>query len=259
MTVLTDNEDFTAYIPDNLNECSLDQLLEIQRIKEEGLDKADIVVKFLQACIRDEHFEELVQLCNTSDLAEIALRVYDNFLNSNKFLDTQKIPFLTLRNKILDAPKDYIANICFGQFVEADKEYLLYFKTQNVMHLNKLVSILYRPRDEKIYDNEVNELHIKEIAKIELEIKTVINSYWTGCRLFLANRFKLVFPKTKSKEDDPLTFEKIKKSTQAYNSKMIQYAKTPDKKIDIYLENVYVVFEFIEHDLLEQMSIKSQQ
>ena len=40
---------------------------------------------------------------------------------------------------------------------------------------------------------------------------------------------------------------------------MIQYAKTPDKKIDIYLENVYVVFEFIEHDLLEQMSIKSQQ
>lgn len=251
MLIITDNEEFWSYFPESLNECSLDQILEIREARAEGLDKSEMAVKFMQICMTDEAYVEMIELCSVDFLAETATRIFERFEESESFLDIQKVPVLSLGDTELVGPQDYIQNICFGQYVEADYQYLLYYKTQNEIHLDKLIAVLYRPRDELKYNNAINDRLERKIKKLEPEIKAVIHAFWIGCRLFLSKRFKAVFPKKSAdgKLEKELTFAQIKASKAAYNAKMIQYAKTPERKIEIYLENVYLVFEFIDYDV----------
>lgn len=259
MIQLTDGAELDVYIPDKLNECSLDQLLILQKLRVESEDVAEFSVGFLKMCMPDEVFDELVALCEVDFLAGIAVQVSEYFVQSEGFLTIQKIPELLVKDMVLIGPKDCIANLCFGQFVEAETQFLLYFKTQKEQHLNSLISILYRPRGELSYNNETNAAVAVALKKVELEIKLIIHAYYLGCREYLKNRFKVAFPNRKTDDNAPkLLFSDITKMQAAYNAKMVQYAKSPERKKEVFLENVYTVFEFIEYDIVEYQETLNQ-
>jgi hypothetical protein len=259
MIQLTDGAELDVYIPQSLNECSLDQLLILQKIRVESEDVADFSVDFFRLCMPDEVFDELVALCDVELLGGMAVQAADMFLQSEGYLTMQKIPELLIKDTVFVGPKDCIANLCFGQFVEAETQFLLYFKTQKEQHLNSLVSILYRPRGEISYNNETNAAVADGLKKVELEIKLIIHAYYLGCREYLNNRFKVAFPKKKANDKAPkLLFSDITKMQAAYNAKMVQYAKSPERKKEVFLENVYTVFEFIEYDILEYQEMVNQ-
>lgn len=255
MNLLTDEADFNAYFPATLNECTLDQLLAIQKLRSMPLTLAEFAVEFMKLCMTEEQHDELVELMSAEALAEKAVHAAVMFLESDKLLDQQKITELYLKSgekeAILYGPESLLANISFGQFVEADMQYLLYYKSKNESHLNQLIAILYRPKEEKVYDNAINSIIQLHIRKTEPNLKFLINAFYQGCRAHLARRFKKVYPEKKEENPKPLKFSDIQRMTAAYHAKMVQYAKSPERKKLIYDENVYTVLEFIEHDILE--------
>lgn len=252
MFLLTDNNDLKVWFPENLNECSIDQLLRIQELSNNLEDLPNFSVEFLRICMLDDDFDELVALCPSEKLAEFANQVADSFLASEVFLTEQKIPILAVKDAEFRGPQDCLYDICFGQFVEADEQFLLYYKTQKIEHLNKMIAILYRPRDEIEYDNEINEAIISKIKTVDIGIKLIIHAFYSGCRQFISKQFKEVFPvKKESNQKKQLLFAEIRDMSKAYNAKMVQYAKSPDRKKKVYLVNVFTFFEFIEHDIIE--------
>lgn len=255
MLLLTDETEFDAYLPETLNECSLDQLLTIQKLRSMNMNLAQFAVEFLKMCLTEEQHDELVALMSPGALAEKAVHAAVNFIGSEDLLDIQKLPTLHFKidgvEMVLKGPEDLLANLTFGQFVEADKQYLLYLKTQNISHLNAMIAILYRPVEEKVYDNALNPHIERRVRSLESNLKYLINAFYLGCRAHLAKRFKKVYPVKKEKDSKPLKFADINAMSAAYNAKMVQYAKTPERKKLIYDENVYTVLEFIEHDILE--------
>lgn len=261
MNLLTDNEEFNAYFPESMNECALDQLLAIQRLRSLNIDLAEFAVEFAKICMTEAQNDELIELMGAQVLAENLVHAAVMFLDSDKLLDQQKIPQLHFKingvEAILIGPESLLANISFGQFVDADYQYLLYFKTKNISHLNSLISILYRPKEEKVYDNAINPILERHVRKIETNLKYLINAFYQGCRAHLAKRFKLVYPEKKEENPKPLKFADINSMTAAYHAKMVQYAKSPERKKLIYDENVYTVLEFIEHDIKEWLEFEN--
>ena len=89
-----------------------------------------------------------------------------------------------------------------------------------------------------------------------MEIKLIIHAFYSGCRHFISKQFKEVFPvKKDDKPKKQLLFAEIRDISKAYNAKMVQYAKSPDRKKTVYLVNVFTFFEFIEHDIIEYNQI----
>lgn len=259
MIILTDTEDFSVMLPERLNECELLVLLKWQELKEQKLTGGQFAYEWLKICLSEEAFLLLLKACEPIKLAEWAVECSDIFLNNNEGLTEQKLPVLSLKGLRLVGQKSRCPSIKFGQWVEADEQFLLWYKSKNDKHLAKLAAILYRKDRETEYDSSNNaEIAHRILHEVERPILLLIAEFWAGCRALFEARFKRVFPKlleadaTKPKE---LKYADIQQMVLAYHEKMVQYAKTPDRKMAMYQGNAWTVFEFIEYDLkiYEQM------
>jgi hypothetical protein len=260
MIVLTDTEDFSVMLPERLNECELLILLKWQELKEEqGLTKAQFAFAWLRTCLSEESFLLLIKACEPDKVAEWAVDCSEIFLANNEGLTEQKLPLLSLKGLRLVGQASRCPSIRFGQWVEADEQFLLWYKSKNDKHLAKLAAILYRNDREIKYNSSLNaEIAHRLLNEVERPILLLIAEFWAGCRALFEARFKRVFPKvlegeaTKPKE---LKYADIQQMVLAYHEKLVQYAKTPDRKMAMYQENAWTVFEFIEYDLkvYEQM------
>lgn len=262
MIVLTDTEDFMVMMPENLNECELLILLKWQELKEQqDLTKAQFAYLWLKTCLTEEAFLLLVKACNPEHVAQWAVDCSDIFLANNVGLTEQKLPILSLKGLRLVGQASRCPSIRFGQWVEADEQFLLWHKSKNDKHLAKLAAILYRTDREKEYNNSINsEIAFRLLNEVERPILLLIAEFWQGCRALFEKRFVRVFPKILESEDTQAQAKEIKyadiqKMVLAYHEKLVQYAKTPDRKMAMYQENAWTVFEFIEYDLkvYEQM------
>ena len=260
MIILTDTEDFSVMLPERLNECELLVLLKWQELKEQqGLTTGQFAFEWLKICLSEEAFLLLVTACEPNKVAEWAVDCSAVFLAQNEGLTEQKLPVLSMKGLRLVGQKSRCPSIKFGQWVEADEQFLLWYKSKNDRHLAKLAAILYRKNREIEYDGSNNaEIAHRILNEVERPILLLIAEFWAGCRSLFEARFKRVFPKlleaeaTKPKE---LKYADIQQMVLAYHEKMVQYAKTPDRKMAMYQGNAWTVFEFIEYDLkiYEQM------
>ncbi len=264
MIVLTDTEDFSVMLPERLDECELLILLKWQELKEQqGLTTAQFAFEWLKICLSEEAFLLLVKACESEKVAEWAVDCSAIFMANNAGLTEQKLPILHLRKLRLIGQASRCPSIRFGQWVEADEQFLLWYKSKNDKHLAKLAAILYRKDREYEYDNSLNaEIAHRILNEVERPILLLIAEFWAGCRALFEQRFKRVFPKlleeeaTKPKE---LKYADIKAMVMAYHEKLVQYAKTPDRKMAMYQENAWTVFEFIEYDLKVYEQMKNAQ
>lgn len=262
MIVLTDTEDFSVMLPERLNECELLILLKWQDLKEEqGLTKAAFAFSWLKTCLSEEAFLLLIKACEPERVAEWAVDCSEIFLANNEGLTEQKLPILSLKGLRLIGQPSRCTSIRFGQWVEADEQFLLWYKSKNDKHLAKLAAILYRKDREKEYDSSLNaEIAHRLLNEVERPILLLIAEFWAGCRGLFEKRFRRVFPKVlESEETKPkeLKYADIQQMVMAYHEKLVQYAKTPDKKMAMYQENAWTVFEFIEYDLKIYEQIKN--
>lgn len=254
MIVLTDTEDFSVMLPEKLNDCELLILLKWQELKEtQGLTTAQFAYEWLKTCLDEASFLILIKSCEPHKIAEWAVDCSAIFLANNEGLTEQKLPLLSLKGLRLVGQVSRCSAIRFGQWVEADEQFLLWHKSKDDKHLAKLAAILYRNDREKQYDNSLNgEIAYRLLNEVERPILLMIAEFWAGCRGLFEKRFRRVFPApideelTKKKE---LKYGDIQKMVMAYHEKLVQYAKTPDRKMAMYQENAWTVFEFIEYDL----------
>lgn len=260
MIVLTDKEEFSVMLPERLNECELLILLKWQELKEEqGLTKAQFAFAWLRTCLSEEAFLLLVKACEPERVAEWAVDCAEIFLANNEGLTEQKLPVLNLKGLRLVGQASRCPSIRFGQWVEADEQFLLWYKSKNDKHLAKLAAILYRRDREKEYDSSMNaEIAHRLLNEVERPMLLLIAEFWAGCRALFEARFKRVFPKVlegESTEKKEIKYADIRNMVIAYHEKLVQYAKTPDRKMAMYQENAWTVLEFIEYDLkiYEQM------
>lgn len=254
MIVLTDTEEFSVMLPQTLNECELLTLLKWEELKEtQGLTTGQFAFEWLKICINEESFFQLLKDCPVVNIAEWAVDASMIFLGSESGLTEQKLPILSLKGLRLIGQTSRCSSIKFGQWVEADEQFLLWVKSKDDKCLAKLAAILYRTDREKEYNNSQNAIIANRILnEVERPILLLIAEFWAGCRGLFENRFRRVFPKTEDTEESTraaFKYSDIQKMVMAYHEKMLQYAKTPDRKMAMYQENAWTVFEFIEYDL----------
>lgn len=261
MILITDTADFAGYLPQTLNECSLLTLMQCQELKaKEDLTTAEFAIGWMKACLTQQDFDTLLRNIEPMKLAEMAVDASDIFLGSKAGLTEQKLPLLPLKGLNLFGPKTHCSNICFGQWIEADEQFLLWHKSKELKCLAKLVAILYRPEKEKLYDNSLNAENASRILNtLDQRLMHIVADFWAGCRGLFEKRFDLVFPKVdKQANTKEIRFSEIQAMTLAYHEKMVQYAKSPERKMAIYLENAWTVFEFIQFDIKRYNELKSE-
>lgn len=101
-------------------------------------------------------------------------------------------------------PADGLANVSIGEFSFAITFYNRYSKTKNVADLDKLVAILYRPKNKNFEDTgdmrkpfkkHFIEAYEIEIRQLQLKYKQAVYLYFIGCMESFSRRYPFVFSK----------------------------------------------------------------
>ncbi len=155
-------------------------------------------------------------------LADARLFIEYIFDIENVDLTRQLLPVIkitrTFRKRIyLYGPADRCKNLVFMEFIKAETYYLSYRKNyanvpERLAALDKLVAVLYRPKqsDEdqadpmwngdirQVYNDNLVETRLPIVSRIDTATKYAILMHYDGCRKVRINKFRYVFPKTKS-------------------------------------------------------------
>lgn len=238
-------------IPEHFNEFTAEQLLNYFKLLQ-ACNSVDFATNWLRLFISDELLEETP----AGKLADLALEVRRIMGLTSKPLTNQFFPELELDGKKLIGVQNALKDMSFGRFVEADEQYWIYLKTKNVIYLHRLIAILYRYSNEREYDNATVKLRADELAKLDTALQAIIFEFYAGCRVFLTKRFPLVFPASSEKTQE-LTLKSIKSMKEAFNKVMVDFAKTPDRKPEIYNTNVYTVFEFVQRNIEKSKELET--
>jgi hypothetical protein len=151
-------------------------------------------------------------------------------------------------------------NICFGQYVQADEQLMLFVLSKNIKHLQKMCGILCRPSGENDYEG-VNESWIKIIKRHFDTVDYYLTlEFFLNAREQMQRRFPKLFPNAKADEKGTeLTYQDVKKQREAYDRKVVQYAERPSDKAAQWQTNAWTVLEFIETDIVTAINLKEQQ
>ena len=238
-------------IPENFNEFTPEQLFDYFKILQ--VDSSNIAANWLKYFLNDEQIQKIP----SGKLADTALEVQRILKLTSKPLTFNKFQSIELSKKLIGA-KDYLRDVSFGRFVEADEQFWLYTKTKNSKHLHRLIAVLYLYATERSYNNITVTERAELIAtEMDLAHQAIIFEFYNGCRDFLSKRFDLVFPKSSdSSAKGELTLKAIKKMKEAFNTVMIDFAKTPDRKPDIYNTNLFTVLEFVQRNIQKNNELK---
>jgi hypothetical protein len=260
MIVITNEKELFVEFPQNFNECTSEQLTALKElIAQSEITMPEFAIRWAQLCCEPDEFQLIVSSFAESETAEAFQMIAEHILQSTDLV-MQKIPELLIETNNLGerkirrlvGPENYLGNITYGQFIDADEQFWLYHKTKKEEHLNKLVAVLYRPVTEQLYEGRAKDglIHERIGKQIPIEIRQTILDFYIGCRNFIAARFEHVFPKS-DKPKKEILFSEIKNMREAFNTQMIVFAESPDRKISVYQTNAYTVLEFINHRIAE--------
>lgn len=256
--VISDGLDFYLKVPSTKNEANAVQLELYQKFQRTSGSLDDFAVAFLLASCNVSQSALLFVTFPTDSIADVALTTATNFLNSDSPRTKAVYPVLQLNGVDHYCVKDIFNDMTFGQFVAAEEQLFLYFLRKKNIHLVKLSAALYTPKGEQFYDSLINKNWKKIKNKLSLDQLHLNLQFYLGSRSVIINRFKHTFPKSKEKEpaEKNFTAGNILKMVQSYHGKMVQFAKTPDRKKEMYHENVWTVLEFIEADIIQYKEFK---
>ncbi len=101
----------------------------------------------------------------------------------------------------LESPADRLTNFTVDEFAHADDLFLGWLKTKDIEYLKYLYSVLYTEVDTNGKRKEVDKELLDKLAdkvKISRTSLMVVALVYQGCRSYIFNRFKIVFPKQKN-------------------------------------------------------------
>ena len=114
----------------------------------------------------------------------------------------------------LYGPADRLSNITINEYAHADLFYYRWRKTKNVQDLNRLVSVLYRPKAKEGHSSDKRrafngselKFHARRAQKLSLKTKRVVAMAFQGSRTLIVTRYKHVFKRSTGGENYvPLT------------------------------------------------------
>ncbi|MDO7877671.1 hypothetical protein Q5H93_23230 [Hymenobacter sp. ASUV-10] len=145
-----------------------------------------------------------------------------NFLFSEEHLLTaQLLPTIQLagrlrRQRTWHGPREYLRNLLFGEFMFADTYFVLYSLQQRPEHLDKFLTVLYRPAQEGLdvhhpdwkgdvrqrFNEHQLDARTPRVAQVPAIEKLAILTWYRGCRAQLALEFPDVFRSAEETTDD---------------------------------------------------------
>ena len=196
----------TVELPQNANECSLEQLFRLAIYW--AVDKPDYVIKIEVVAIllqvkkdflRRFDREALWRLCELSEW------VFE-FPSFNK----KKLPAFKVNGKWFHGPDECLFNCTFIEFVHADELASNYARTGVTAYLDQLIATLYRPTKSKkqlnaddyngdvrrSYNYYLTSVYAKQIENLEMPYKTIVLVFFAGCKKYIMEQFKDVFGKS---------------------------------------------------------------
>ncbi|RNI27672.1 hypothetical protein EFA69_16265 [Rufibacter immobilis] len=131
------------------------------------------------------------------------------FLFRKSTLTKQLLPKIRIPGtlKWLYGPADLLGNCSFLEYIKAEAAYLGYHRTRDQRYLNRLVAILYRPRNRaketadtatgdtrEKFNEALLERRTKQVARLPLATRQAIMLFFVGCRQQIVERHREVFP-----------------------------------------------------------------
>jgi len=112
--------------------------------------------------------------------------------------------------KTLYGPADTLTNFLFEEFIHSETNLNYFERTKDPKYLDKLIAVMYRPRDRSIKINDknyhgdiresFNDHRIEKISGITRRMddiyKKAILLFYNGCRRFITSRFPNTFSET---------------------------------------------------------------
>lgn len=184
---------------------------------------------------------------------------YSNLKDYTKFLysenDLTKFPKkLRSRFKYLYGPADRLSNVNIEEYAYADLFYYNWAKTKKTEDLDRLVSVLYRPKSNdteestdsrQAFNKDKLRFHAKSVARLSYITKITIMMAFQGSRDSIIKRYKNVYKKGKGKSSYAPFTKIIASMARGENQPFGDYYKT--KKA-----NVFDFMEMLDEEIKEQ-------
>ena len=153
--------------------------------------------------------EQILAMANTVNflIHQYSDEKGNEFLSLNSNLTINLMPRFRHKFKMYYGPGNNLFNICFDEYMEADTHFLNYIKSNNVLHLNKLIATLFRPARNNYnphsaqstgdirqpFNSNVIDHHASVFSSLNMDVKIAISLFYNGCRQFISYNFKNVF------------------------------------------------------------------
>lgn len=249
-----------AFLPSNRTECNYEQLRFLKGYEIDG-DKRRSIHDWLTISATSEVTDELVATYDSELLAEAIDDCFQICLGSSEVRFTPPFAYKSIsENLAVLTPEMACTTICFGQYVQADEQLMLFVLTNDMKHLWKLCGILCRPSDEQAYSNNSDSWTNKVKRVFDKIDAYLILDFFLNSRELMQKRFPDLFPKQKSDaEEKTITFQDVKRQREAYDTKIVQYADKPSQKDEQWRTNAWTVLEFINYDINKAKQLHEQQ
>lgn len=191
--------------PKSWNELSAEQLKKVATILDQGGSKAvmagDLLAVLLNLTKKDHLFVALAE-------AEQAVA----FLFDEVDLTQNKLPQLRGKyRKCLYGPADRLKNVNFDEFIAADTAFMRYMEAGKPADLDKLVTLLYRPKQKGLkptdlafsgdirapFNSHIISHRQAELGKLTKAEKLCVLYFFAGCKAYFAKLFPNLFKKGK--------------------------------------------------------------
>jgi len=150
------------------------------------------------------------------------LPLTDFLFSEEHLLTAQLLPTLRVlgrrwrRQSTWHGPREYLRNLLFGEFMFADTFFVLYSQHHQVEHLDKFLTVLYRPAqpeldvnhpdwkgDVRVRFNEHQlDARTPRVARVPAIEKLAVLTWYRGCRAQLAQEFPDVFTAAESIQEE---------------------------------------------------------
>jgi hypothetical protein len=182
-----------------------------------------------------------------------ALKEYTKFLYEEN--DLTRFPKkLRSRFSYLHGPADRLSNVTIEEYAYADLFYYNWAKTKSTTDLDRLVSVLYRPKANETeeltdlrqaFDKDKLRFHAKSVERLSTLTKITIMMAFQGCRDNIIKRYTNVYKKGKSKSGYAPFTKIIASMARGESQPFGDYYKTKQA-------NVFDFMEMLDEEIKEQ-------
>lgn len=212
-------------LPDSWNELTSKQLLYIASVWHEwksamltGTNMARHKAALFIELINNTESEKKQTIDWLSQIKKTDVNIFAplDFIFNDITLTKNLLPHLSLG--VLSkyyGPADALANISIGEFSFAITFFNRYSKSNNTDDLNKLIAILYRPKNKnfeatgdirKPFKKHFIEAYEIELRQLQFKYKQAVYLYFMGCMEAWSKKYSFVFSRTEGNSNAKTTF-----------------------------------------------------